>query len=147
MYEEPKKFPKSNPKLQDDMIKIADKFNAPPECISLSTTRFLKDSSYQTVCQLPFCAVITPFCKPHGENLPTVDFRRNLIPRCDRCKAYINPFVILMNKDKKWKCNLCKCPNYFPKDYQRPKSKDGIFLPYNHKTELSNGCYDFLIDQ
>jgi ribosomal protein L37AE/L43A len=32
------------------------------------------------------------------------------VARCDRCKAYINPFVTFMSSGK-WRCNMCGVEN------------------------------------
>jgi len=75
----PKKISENIKKLNDEMPEIVEKYNSSEDCIQLSTKIFIKDSSYQSVCQIPFCALITPFCE---RDFVTADFRKNLIPRC-----------------------------------------------------------------
>lgn len=58
------------------------------------------------------------------------------IPRCESCKAFVNPFFEFQPGRKTYKCNLCQQVQPTPKQYQDP------YGDYSN-TELSNGTYEF----
>lgn len=43
--------------------------------------------------------------------------------RCDKCKAYLNPFVEIINPGFKWKCNLCDTINEVSIPFQMKERK------------------------
>ena len=59
---------------------------------------------------LPFGLVIQPMCDPdHTDTpIPLADCGSVGPVRCDRCKAYINPFFIFSQGGRKIICNLCR---------------------------------------
>jgi len=58
------------------------------------------------------------------------------IPRCDNCKAFVNPFFEFQVGRKSYKCNLCQQVQPTPKQYQDP------YGDYSN-SELSLGTYEF----
>lgn len=58
------------------------------------------------------------------------------VPRCDNCKAFVNPFFEFQPGRKTYKCNLCQQVQPTPRQYQDPY---GDFS----SSELSLGSYEF----
>ena len=56
------------------------------------------------------------------EGMPAPLVQEALI-RCDKCKAYLNPFVEIINPGYKWKCNLCDTINEVSVPFQMKERK------------------------
>lgn len=65
-----------------------------------------KDQSRLRNSAIPF--FISVEFQKEGLSAPII---RESLVRCDKCKAYLNPFVEVINPGYKWKCNLCDTVN------------------------------------
>lgn len=88
----------------------------------ISSPRFIRSSCYAFPCTaslakdtgLPLAITVTPFADiEHGEeSIPSVDFCHTEMqiqgpPRCQRCRAFVNPGVVFTENGHKWTCNVC----------------------------------------
>lgn len=64
--------------------------------------------------KLPLAISVKPYGKLNDdeEDIP-LSSDGHLI-RCKRCRAYLNPFVTLIQDGRRWRCNLCNLANDFP---------------------------------
>jgi len=74
-----------------------------------------------------------------------VDFGEDGPFRCNRCKAYVNPFFKFTQDGRKATCNLClyadtEVPGY----YFCSLDGHGNRLDVQQRPELLNGAYDFV---
>jgi protein transport protein SEC24 len=60
-------------------------------------------------------AIVTPLAELDPTDVPNqvplIDYTANEIVRCNRCRAYINPFVKFVNMGKDFVCNFCGFTN------------------------------------
>ncbi|XP_049849040.1 uncharacterized protein LOC126317107 [Schistocerca gregaria] len=64
---------------------------------------------------LPLGIVIQPFSE--AVPIETIDASGSTILRCRHCRAYINPFVRILERGRRWQCCICDYYNNLPDDY------------------------------
>ena len=74
-----------------------------------------------------------------------VNFKLNKIPRCGKCRGYVNPFCKFMNK--LWKCNLCNNISPVPDYYYSKILENGYREDIEERDELNYGCCEFVANQ
>jgi protein transport protein SEC24 len=96
---------------------------------------------------LPLGLILQPLAKPaDGERgVPVLDFGDVGPPRCRRCRAYINPFMVFSNGGNKMTCNLCSHPNEVAPEYFAPTDPSGIRVDRASRPELTLGTCEFLV--
>ncbi|KAK6433685.1 COPII coat Sec23p-Sfb3p heterodimer component [Oleoguttula sp. CCFEE 5521] len=96
---------------------------------------------------LPLGLVLQPLAKQaEGEQaIPVLDFGDVGPPRCRRCRAYINPFMIFSNGGNRMTCNLCGHPNEVGPEYFAPTDPSGIRVDRAQRPELTLGTCEFLV--
>lgn len=82
---------------------------------------------------IPFGGVIQPLATPFDESvlnsvshilqhkLPVIPSNHYGVIRCERCRAYLNPFVTDVTATS-YTCSFCFCHNKLPGNFQRSKS-------------------------
>ncbi|KAK1342271.1 hypothetical protein QTO34_015027 [Cnephaeus nilssonii] len=81
-----------------------------------------------------------PSCTPlylvnHGEAGPV---------RCNRCKAYMCPFMQFTEGGRRFQCGFCSCVNDVPPFYFQHLDHVGRRLDHGERPELSLGSYEFV---
>lgn len=93
----------------------------------------LEPSFAQTSC-VPFGFLVQPLAETtqheyqYSENqgeLPYVDYGEEGPFRCNRCKAYVNPYFIFRDGGQTGECNLCNFVNQVPVTYQSALNEFG----------------------
>jgi len=97
--------------------------------------------------QLPLGLVLQPLARQtEGEApIPILDFGDVGPPRCRRCRAYVNPFMVFTNGGNNMTCNLCGHPNEVSPEYFAPTDPSGIRVDKQDRLELSVGSCEFLV--
>ncbi|KAK5115180.1 hypothetical protein LTR85_009938 [Meristemomyces frigidus] len=124
-----------------------DQGNASPKYARL-TLNCIPTSHEQLVSTgLPLGLVLQPLAKQtDGEQaIPVLDFGDAGPPRCRRCRAYINPFMIFSNGGNRMTCNLCGHPNEVTSDYFAPTDPSGVRVDRAQRPELLLGTCEFLV--
>lgn len=81
-----------------------------------------------------------------GESpIPVLDFGDAGPPRCRRCRAYINPFMMFRQGGNKFVCNLCTYPNDTPPEYFCATSPQGVRVDRDQRPELTRGTVEFIV--
>ncbi|OXM76086.1 protein transporter SEC24 [Cryptococcus neoformans Bt63] len=65
------------------------------------------------------------------------------LPRCDKCRGYINPWIRFVDGGRKWTCNLCGGLNEVPSQYFCHLAPNGQRLDHAERPELQFGTVDF----
>ena len=96
---------------------------------------------------LPLGLILQPLAKlADGEQpVPVLDFGDVGPPRCRRCRAYINPFMVFSNGGNKMTCNLCGHPNEVAPEYFAPTDPSGIRVDRASRPELTLGTCEFMV--
>ncbi|XP_051679170.1 protein transport protein Sec24C isoform X3 [Oryctolagus cuniculus] len=77
----------------------------------------------------------SPYVVDHGESGPL---------RCNRCKAYMCPFMQFVEGGRRFQCCFCSCVNDVPPQYFQHLDHTGKRVDAYDRPELSLGSYEFL---
>jgi protein transport protein SEC24 len=94
----------------------------------------------------PLGLVLQPLAEldPRETPIQLVDFGENGPIRCDRCKAYINPYFLFTDGGRKFVCNICSFENSVPTEYFSNLDMNGRRLDVQQRPELSCGSVEFV---
>ncbi|KAG7251933.1 hypothetical protein CRUP_028989, partial [Coryphaenoides rupestris] len=70
----------------------------------------------------------------HGETGPI---------RCNRCKAYMCPYMLFIDGGRRFQCGFCNCVNEVPVFYFQHLDHMGRRMDFYERPELSLGSYEF----
>jgi len=96
--------------------------------------------------KIPFGVLIQPLAEPAPgeEAIPIVDMGATGPLRCQRCRAYINPFITFVDNGRSYACKFCEFVNEIPKDYYSPLEVTGRRYDHNSRLELSRATVEFI---
>ncbi len=124
-----------------------DQGNASPKHARLTMNCIPSSYEQLAATSLPLGLVMQPLAKAsEGEQaIPVLDFGESGPPRCRRCRAYINPFMIFSNGGNRMTCNLCGHPNEVAPEYFAPTDPSGMRVDRSQRPELLLGTCEFLV--
>ncbi|KAK5168613.1 COPII coat Sec23p-Sfb3p heterodimer component [Saxophila tyrrhenica] len=124
-----------------------DQGNASPKHARLTMNCIPASHEQLNATSLPLGLVMQPLARPaEGEQaIPVLDFGEAGPPRCRRCRAYINPFMIFSNGGNRMTCNLCGHPNEVPAEYFAPTDPSGMRVDRAQRPELLLGTCEYLV--
>lgn len=124
-----------------------DQGNASPKHARLTLNCIPNSHDQLMTTGLPLGLVLQPLAKQaDGEQaIPVLDFGETGPPRCRRCRAYINPFMIFSNGGNRMTCNLCGHPNEVEPEYFAPVDPSGVRVDRTQRPELLLGTCEFLV--
>ena len=124
-----------------------DQGSASPKLARLTVNCIPSSQEQMQQTGLPLGLFLQPLAK-HSEGeqpIPVLDFGDLGPPRCRRCRAYINPFMIFANGGNRMMCNLCGHPNEVGPDYFAPTDHTGVRVDRQQRPELVSGTCEFLV--
>nr|XP_031547330.1 protein transport protein Sec24D isoform X3 [Vicugna pacos] len=125
---------------------IQDQGNASPRYIRCTTYCFPCTSDMAKQAQIPLAAVIKPFATIPSNETPLylVNHGETGPVRCNRCKAYMCPFMQFIEGGRRYQCGFCSCVNDVPPFYFQHLDHIGRRLDHYEKPELSLGSYEYV---
>ncbi|EON98891.1 putative transport protein sec24 protein [Phaeoacremonium minimum UCRPA7] len=124
-----------------------DQGNSSPKFTRLTINNIPATSEALHSTGLPLGLIVQPLAslQPGELEIPVLDFGEQGPPRCRRCRAYINPFMMFRSGGNKFVCNLCTYPNDTPAEYFCATSPQGVRVDRDQRPELSRGTVEFLV--
>ncbi|KAF2173671.1 hypothetical protein M409DRAFT_15948 [Zasmidium cellare ATCC 36951] len=124
-----------------------DQGNASPKHARLTVNCVPNSQEQLATTALPLGIIVQPLAKQQdGESaIPVLDFGEIGPPRCRRCRAYVNPFMVFSNGGNRMTCNLCGHPNEVPPEYFAPTDPSGVRVDRQQRPELTLGTCEFLV--
>ncbi|KAJ7987783.1 hypothetical protein DPEC_G00330090 [Dallia pectoralis] len=134
------------PPLVTTNFQVKDQGNASP--------RFMRCTAYNMPCtadmakqsQVPLAAVIKPLATLPPEETPPymVDHGEGGPIRCNRCKAYMCPYMQFIEGGRRFQCGFCSCVTEVPPHYFQHLDHTGKRVDCYDRPELSLGSYEFV---
>uniref|UniRef100_A0AAX7VFB4 SEC24 homolog C, COPII coat complex component n=1 Tax=Astatotilapia calliptera TaxID=8154 RepID=A0AAX7VFB4_ASTCA len=134
------------PPLVTTNFQVQDQGNASP--------RFIRCTAYNMPCtadmakqsQVPLAAVIKPLATLPPDEAPplVVDHGESGPIRCNRCKAYMCPYMQFIEGGRRFQCGFCSCVTEVPPHYFQHLDHTGKRVDCYDRPELSLGSYEFL---
>ncbi|KAI5363568.1 putative Zinc finger, Sec23/Sec24-type, sec23/Sec24, trunk domain, sec23/Sec24, helical [Septoria linicola] len=124
-----------------------DQGNASPKHARLTLNCIPNSQEQLATTGLPLGIVVQPLTRQaDGETaIPVLDFGETGPPRCRRCRAYVNPFMVFSNGGNRMTCNLCGHPNEVAPEYFAPTDPSGIRVDRQDRPELLLGTCEYLV--
>ncbi|XP_054248143.1 protein transport protein Sec24D isoform X1 [Indicator indicator] len=133
------------PLVTTDCI-IQDQGHASPRFIRCTTYCFPSSSEMAKQARIPLAAVIQPFAvvPPNETPLYVVNHGDTGPIRCNRCKAYMCPFMQFIEGGRRYQCGFCSCVNDVPPFFFQHLDHVGQRVDHYERPELSLGSYEFI---
>jgi protein transport protein SEC24 len=124
-----------------------DQGNASPKFARLTVNNIPSTTDGLHATGLPLGMVLQPLAsqQPGEAEIPVLDFGDDGPPRCRRCRAYINPFMMFRSGGNKFVCNLCTHANDTPPEYFCATSPQGVRVDRDQRPELHRGTVEFVV--
>ncbi|XP_053168136.1 protein transport protein Sec24C isoform X4 [Hemicordylus capensis] len=134
------------PPLVTTNFLVKDQGNASPRYIRCTSYNIPSTSDMAKQSQVPLAAVIKPLATlPTEETPPYLVDHGEIGPiRCNRCKAYMCPFMQFIEGGRRFQCCFCSCVTEVPSHYFQHLDHTGRRVDYYDRPELSLGSYEFL---
>ncbi|XP_074088953.1 protein transport protein Sec24C isoform X1 [Macrotis lagotis] len=134
------------PPLVTTNFLVKDQGNASPRYIRCTSYNIPCTSDMAKQAQVPLAAVIKPLARlPPEEASPYVVDHGEAGPvRCNRCKAYMCPFMQFIEGGRRFQCCFCSCVTEVPPQYFQHLDHTGKRVDFYDRPELSLGSYEFL---
>ncbi|XP_037524077.1 protein transport protein Sec24A isoform X2 [Rhipicephalus sanguineus] len=129
------------PKAPEDPPKPSlpgDNANCSPDIFRCTLTKIPETQSLLQKARLPLGVLIHPFRDVN--HLPVI--QSSTIVRCRSCRAYINPYVQFVERQK-WKCNICFRINPLPDDFMYDPSTKKYGEP-ERRPEVRHATVEFI---
>ncbi|XP_049423749.1 protein transport protein Sec24D [Epinephelus fuscoguttatus] len=123
-----------------------DQGNASPRFMRCTTYSLPCTADLAKQCQVPLASIIKPFASlPKNETpLYVVNHGETGPIRCNRCKAYMCPYMQFIDGGRRYQCGFCSCTSEVPVNYFQHLDHMGRRVDFYEKPELSLGSYEFV---
>ncbi|TSK14801.1 Protein transport protein Sec24C [Bagarius yarrelli] len=134
------------PPLVTTNFHVKDQGIASPHFFRCTTYNMPCTSDMAKQSQVPLAAVIKPLATlPPDENPPyLVDHGETGPIRCNRCKAYMCPYMQFIEGGRRFQCSFCSCVTEVPPHYFQHLDHTGKRVDCYERPELSLGSYEFV---
>ncbi|XP_059388651.1 protein transport protein Sec24C-like isoform X2 [Carassius carassius] len=134
------------PPLVTTKFQVKDQGNASPRYIRCTAYNMPCNSDMAKQSQVPLAAVIKPLAHlPPDETPPyLVDHGESGPIRCNRCKAYMCPYMQFIEGGRRFQCGFCSCVTEVPPHYFQHLDHTGKRVDCYDRPELSMGSYEFM---
>uniref|UniRef100_A0A6Q2XR59 SEC24 homolog D, COPII coat complex component n=1 Tax=Esox lucius TaxID=8010 RepID=A0A6Q2XR59_ESOLU len=134
------------PPLVTTNFTVQDQGNASPRYMRCTTYSFPCTADLAKQCQVPLATIIKPFATvPKNETpLYVVNHGEAGPIRCNRCKAYMCPYMQFIDGGRRFQCGFCSCVNEVPAFYFQHLDHMGRRVDFYERPELSLGSYEFV---
>uniref|UniRef100_A0A8C2AP31 SEC24 homolog C, COPII coat complex component n=1 Tax=Cyprinus carpio TaxID=7962 RepID=A0A8C2AP31_CYPCA len=134
------------PPLVTTKFQVKDQGNASPRYIRCTAYNMPCNSDMAKQSQVPLAAVIKPLAPlPPDETPPyLVDHGESGPIRCNRCKAYMCPYMQFIEGGRRFQCGFCSCVTEVPPHYFQHLDHTGKRVDCYDRPELSMGSYEFM---
>jgi protein transport protein SEC24 len=124
-----------------------DQGNSSPKLTRLTMNSIPSTSDALHSTGLPLGLLLQPLAPLQAGELeiPVLDFGDAGPPRCHRCRAYINPFMVFKSGGNKFVCNMCNYANDVPPEYFSAITPQGARVDREQRPELMRGTVEFLV--
>jgi protein transport protein SEC24 len=124
-----------------------DQGNSSPKFTRLTMNNIPSTSDSLHSLGLPLGLLLQPLAPLQAGELeiPVLDFGETGPPRCHRCRAYINPFMVFRSGGNKFVCNMCNYANEVPPEYFCATTPQGARVDREQRPELMRGTVEFLV--
>lgn len=124
-----------------------DQGNSSPKFTRLTMNNIPANAEGLNSTGLPLGLILQPMARlqPGEQEVPVLDFGDVGPPRCRRCRAYINPFMMFRSGGSKFVCNLCTYPNDTPSEYFCATTPQGVRVDRDQRPELTKGTVEFMV--
>ncbi|WEW60485.1 COPII coat Sec23p-Sfb3p heterodimer component [Emydomyces testavorans] len=124
-----------------------DQGNSSPKFARLTLNNIPTTGDFLSSTSLPLGMILQPLAPldPGEQTVPVLDFGDSGPPRCRRCRAYVNPFMIFKAGGNKVVCNMCTFPNDVSLEYFAPLDPSGIRVDRMQRPELMLGTVEFMV--
>uniref|UniRef100_A0A671N779 Protein transport protein Sec24C-like n=1 Tax=Sinocyclocheilus anshuiensis TaxID=1608454 RepID=A0A671N779_9TELE len=133
------------PPLVTTKFQVKDQGNASPRYIRCTAYNIPCNSDMAKQSQVPLAAVIKPLAPlPLDETPPyLLDHGESGPIRCNRCKAYMCPYMQFIEGGRRFQCGFCSCVTEVPPHYFQHLDHTGKRVDCYDRPELSMGSYEF----
>ena len=124
-----------------------DQGNSSPKFTRLSMNSIPASAESLASTGLPLGLLLQPLAPMQAGELeiPVLDFGDIGPPRCHRCRAYINPFMVFRSGGNKFVCNMCNYANDVPAEYFSALTPQGARVDREQRPELMRGTVEFMV--
>ncbi|XP_053272265.1 protein transport protein Sec24D [Pleuronectes platessa] len=122
-----------------------DQGNASPRFMRCTTYSLPCTADLAKQCQVPLACIIKPFATLQKNEAPlyVVDHGETGPIRCNRCKAYMCPYMKFIDGGRRYQCSFCNCVNEVPAFFFQHLDHNGRRVDFNERPELCLGSYEF----
>ncbi|KAM4636198.1 protein transport protein Sec24C isoform 3-T4 [Discoglossus pictus] len=133
------------PPLVTTNFLVRDQGNSTPRYIRCTSYNFPATADMAKQSQVPLAAVIKPLATLPADEAPpcVVDHGETGPIRCNRCKAYMCPFMQFIEGGRRFQCCFCSCVTEVPPHYFQHLDHTGKRVDSYDRPELSMGSYEF----
>ncbi|XP_063076747.1 protein transport protein Sec24C isoform X2 [Engraulis encrasicolus] len=134
------------PPLVTTNFQVKDQGNASPRFVRCTAYNMPCTSDMAKQSQVPLAAVIKPLATLPADETPPyiVDHGESGPIRCNRCKAYMCPYMQFIEGGRKFQCGFCSCVTEVPPQYFQHLDHTGKRVDCYDRPELSMGSYEFM---